>query len=425
MAAFAGLRGTGDWATDQRPKNFREFILWRNPNGMTPLFALMAKIGKESTNDPEFSWWDEAVDLVRLRINKAADYGTSETLLTVDSADPNASAPGVAWGTALNLVAGDVLMVEPATDSATFDHEQVLVTAVHSATQFSVQRAYAGTAAAAIVDNIHLIKIGSSFAEGTDAPLSASRNPTKFYNYTQIFKTTYELTGTADNTMTRTGDEMSNDKKRKMFDHSRDIEMAMLFGKRSETVGSNGKPLRTTNGLRAQISSNNTTILAANWTLANSAGAGNNFLDAISGVFDFESQSGDERVIFAGNNALNRLNQAIHKGTGVGATSINFQGNAKLYGMNFQEFTLPQGRVFIKTHPLMNRHDIYKNSMFVLDFGAMKYRPMEGRDTKSKNDIQAAGEDVRRGMWQTEAGLEVTGGGLTMGYIGGFDAAIA
>lgn len=27
--AVAGLRGTGDWATDERPKNFREMILWR------------------------------------------------------------------------------------------------------------------------------------------------------------------------------------------------------------------------------------------------------------------------------------------------------------------------------------------------------------------------------------------------------------
>lgn len=56
MAAVAGLRGTGDWATDERPKNFREFILFRNPNGTAPIFALMARVQKESTDDPEFSW---------------------------------------------------------------------------------------------------------------------------------------------------------------------------------------------------------------------------------------------------------------------------------------------------------------------------------------------------------------------------------
>lgn len=56
MAAVAGLRGTGDWGADERPKNFREMILWRNANGDTPILALMAKVGKESTDDPEFSW---------------------------------------------------------------------------------------------------------------------------------------------------------------------------------------------------------------------------------------------------------------------------------------------------------------------------------------------------------------------------------
>lgn len=56
MAAVAGLRGTGDWGADERPKNFREMIMWRNPNGGTPLFALMSKVGKTSTSDYEFNW---------------------------------------------------------------------------------------------------------------------------------------------------------------------------------------------------------------------------------------------------------------------------------------------------------------------------------------------------------------------------------
>ncbi len=29
MTAVAGLRGTGDFGTDERPKSFREYILWR------------------------------------------------------------------------------------------------------------------------------------------------------------------------------------------------------------------------------------------------------------------------------------------------------------------------------------------------------------------------------------------------------------
>ena len=64
--AVAGLRGTGDWATDERPKNFREMILWRNPNGMAPLTALLSKMKTESTDDPEFAWYEEELNALRL-----------------------------------------------------------------------------------------------------------------------------------------------------------------------------------------------------------------------------------------------------------------------------------------------------------------------------------------------------------------------
>jgi hypothetical protein len=37
MAYFAGVRATDDWGTDERPKSFRETILFLNPNGKSPL----------------------------------------------------------------------------------------------------------------------------------------------------------------------------------------------------------------------------------------------------------------------------------------------------------------------------------------------------------------------------------------------------
>lgn len=423
--AFAGLRGTGDWATGQEPQNFREMILWRNPNGIAPMFALMSQVKKEPTDSATFNWWDESVDLVRLQVNKSGGYGTTDTLIDVDSSDPSTSSPDNHYGSALNLVPGDILMVEPSADAATFTPENLIVTAVHSATQFSVKRGYAGTTAASIADNAFLVKISTAFSEGTDAPQSSSRNPTLYTNYTQIFKTAYEVTRTAANTRLRTGPELQNEKLRKSSDHSKSLELAFMFGQKFEGTGDNGKPIRTTNGLRAQIAAASTTILATNWSVANAATAGNDFMSAMEKVFNFESRAGDERVIFAGNAALNALNNAIHKGTNIGATTINFQGMEKVYGMRFQRVVLPQGTVFIKTHPLLSRHPLYKNSMFVLDFSAIRYRPLSGGDTKPMDNIQGKGEDLIRGQWMTEAGVEVQNAGLTCGYIGGFNAAIA
>jgi hypothetical protein len=60
--------------------------------------------------------------------------------------------------------------------------------------------------------------------------------------------------------------------------------------------------------------------------------------------------------------------------------------------------------------------------MFVSDFDALKWAPLEGRDTKAHDDVQAKDEDVRRGFFQTEGGIEVGYGGLTMAYLGNISA---
>ena len=415
MTSFAGVRGTGDWGTDERPKNFREGIMWMNPNGTAPIFGLSSRMGKRTVDDPEFAWWDEPNDLVRLRVNGA--LANNATDIVVDSVDPTSAKLDARWGDPRNLVPGDLLMVEPAADSSTFDHEIVRVVAAAAAqiaaptTTFTVARAQAGTAAAAIADNRHLLKIGSSFAEGTRSPSAASRNPVKYKNYTQIFKNTYELTGTAKETRSRTGDPIRNDKRRKMFDHSRDIETALLFGHAHEVVAGagSGKPQRYMGGLREFIPNS---ILAANWTMAS-------LLEAISPVFDWDSEAGDQRMIFSGNGALNKFNQKIV--TQDNAVHINFRGEAEMYGAKFSKYRVPQGDFFIKTHPLLSRHPLYTNSWFIIDGSMLKWSPLRNRDTKFKDNIQHNDEDTTKGQWITEGSIMVDGGGLTMRYLGGFN----
>jgi len=421
--AVAGLRGTGDWSESERPTNFRESILYMEPQGDTPLTALLGKVKSAPTNDPQYSWWAEPRDLIYLTLN--GDFGTSDTLLTLTVNEPSAANIKQHWSSALHLIPGDVLMAEPTADAAVYNYEQMVVTAVHSPTQFSVQRAAFGTVADDLPVNGKLLKIGSAFAEGTAAPTSTTRNPVKYTNFTQIWKTTYELTNTAKATHLRTGDALTNDKKRRMTDHAKDIELSLLFGVPSESVGENGKPKRTTAGIRYMIPEANTTILEDNWGLAKSAVAGNNMIDAISPVFDYSSPAGDTRIALCGNAALNNLNRAIVSSSGATGVDLSRGMAEKVYGMNFRELTFPQGRILLKTHPLLSRHPLYTNSMWILDFSALKWRPLEGRDTKGKDNIQTEDEDVQRGMWLTEAGLMVDMGGQTLGYIGNLGAVVA
>ena len=409
MSGIAGLRGTGNWGTDERPKNFREGILRFNPNGTAPIFALSAKAGKKTVDDPEFSWWAEGNVLIRLQVNGAAAAG--DTLITVDSADPTASTMSANLGTATHLKPGDVLLVEPTSDNATFNHELIQVDDVLSDTQFTARRGVGGTTAATIANDIWLTVIGSAYAEGTGTPRATSRNPIKFYNYIQIFKDTYELTGTADVTTTRTNNGYSEDKKRKMFKHSSDIEWAIMFGRKYETTGDNGKPLRFMGGLREFIPSANVTVFGAAVTPSS-------FMDAIAPVFDFDTGAGDTRMMFAGNQAIIELSKVF-----VNEVTFNVTNTVKVYGMDFQEFLMPGGKVLIKSHPLLSRHGLYKKSAFILDFDAVKYVTEKGRpDAKVKDDVQTEEEDVRRGYIQSDGSLMVDYGGLTCAYLGNISA---
>lgn len=386
-----GLRGTGDWGADERPKNFRETILWRQPNGQAPLTALLSKMGSEKTDDPEFSWWEEQLDTVRLQVNGALT--NVATALVVD-ADAD------------NLVPGDLLLVEKA-DQVAYDNEIIEVTAVASGTGATIARGAAGTTAAAIPDNAFLTKIGNVYGEGTGAPNASTRNPGKKFNYVQIFKTAYELTETAKATRTRTGDPLKNDKKRKMFDHSVAMEWAFLLGRKSETAGPNGKPKRTTGGLRSFLSTN-VTIFGGGGPALNE----DNFINAISPVFNYSTGAGSERLVLCGNKFLTAVNRLARTSP---STRINHTETIKLYGMSLQRWIMPQGEVYLKTHPLMNVHPIYAASGFIIDPSNLKYRFM--RDTKPQDNIQAPGSDTEKGQWLTEAGLEVQHE-MTMGYLG-------
>lgn len=387
MTFFAGLRGTGSFGTGERPQDFREMILWTNPNGTAPLFALSAKMKKEACNDPQIHWWEETNSIGRAVVNGAITDATTTTVVVV------AQSGGV--GGALQYQPGDLLMVEE--DAAAYTTEILEVVSVASDTSMTVIRGAAGSTAAAFADAAGLLRIGSAHEEGSGSPTTVTSNPTKFTNYTQIFKTPYQLTRTAANTYFRTGDPLKNDQIRKSFTHSEKMEQALFWGMASEVTGGDGQPKRTMAGLRKLITSN-VTVFSADPTV-------DTFIAALSPVFDYEAgAAGDERIIYAGNGAVNFLNKLI---AGESSTRINYDGIIKIYGQNLRRFTIPQGSFAIKSHPLFNVHPLYTYSMFVVNPSGLIYRPLKNSDTKIQKNIQANDADLKKDQWLTECTFEV------------------
>lgn len=393
---FAGLRGSGSFGTGERPKNFREMILWMDPNGTAPMFALTSKGKTEQVDDPEFNWWEETTTICRMQVNGEVTGAVEETIV-VDNGD------------ALELIPGDILQVEPATEVAGYTPELLRVKSVTSATSFEAERGVAGTTAATIATDLWLTRIGNAQSEGNTSISSATNNPTKLLNYCQIFKTPYTITNTALATKFRTGDPKKNEQKRKSFQHAEKIEQALMWGIPYETTDATngGMPIRFTGGLRNFITTNRT-VFTADPTPTT-------FLNAVSPVFDYNAGgAGNERIAFVGNGALNYINTMIATDDNV---RINYDGTVKFYGMELKKYVLPQGTLYLKSHPLMNVHAQYKYSMFVVNPAGIIYRPLRGRDTKLEKDIQPNDADYIKDQWLTECGFEFHHE-KTMAYVG-------
>ena len=69
MAAIQGLRGSGEFSTDFRPKNYRELFTLMEPNGNAPLNALLAMGSSEPTDDPEFKNFRDELPDRKLKVN--------------------------------------------------------------------------------------------------------------------------------------------------------------------------------------------------------------------------------------------------------------------------------------------------------------------------------------------------------------------
>lgn len=382
--AIQGLRDTSNFVADQRPKNWREGILMLYPNGKAPLTALTSKMKSQSTDDPEFNWWEKPFPDQRSALS--ADIDSSQTTIAIAS-----GGLGLKDGHLLRAEqSGEIMLVngDPASD-----------------TSITIVRGYSNTSAAAVNHdgagiNPHLRVIGNAYEEGSLAPTGINYDPTKVYNYTQIFRNTLEMTRTAEKTRLRTGDQVKEAKRECLELHSIEIEKALWFGKKLETVR-NGKPLRTTDGIERFIHADN---IIANAGAAVTMATLEGWLERI---FRYGSS---EKMGFCGNMFLLGIGQAIRKNS-----EISIMSGIKEFGMNVTRLFSPFGEVVFKTHPLFNqltggttsasRYYGLNSGAFILDMNELKYRYIT--DTKYEKDLAQEGQDGMKSGYLTECGLEV------------------
>lgn len=381
MAGIQGLRGTGEFNNDYRPKNYRELFTLLEPNGNAPLNALLAMGSSESTDDPEFKNFRDELPERTLKVNNVGGYNDSATTIVVDASDDNKYA--IEGAIVINSATGEVMHV----------------TADTTATNLVVSRNIGGTSFT-ISDNDDLFVAGYAAAENANSPTAISFDASVASNYTQIFKTAFGVSNTLKSTNLRTGDKEDEAMTKALKLHMSDIERAMFFGIKHEANGSSSAPTRYTGGILNSIT--NVTDIATEFASYGGSGAGQmteeGFDDLlISSVFKFGSK---EKIAFVGENVANQLQQI-----GKDRWTPDTVGGA--YGVSLTRYNTFAGDLMVHLHPQFRQIPGMRNAMVIIDFPYLSYRYLEGRDTSLIENIQGTDQDGKKHQYLTECGLEL------------------
>jgi hypothetical protein len=378
MAAIQGLRGTGQFGTDFRPTNYRELFTLLEPNGSAPLQALLAMASSESTDDPKFNHFRDELPNRVITVNGALT--TSATTLTFDNADDEAF-----------LVKGTVL-----TNLTTSENLLCTADANSSANTVAISRAFGGTTAVAVADNEVLVIAGFADQEGGTAPTAISYDATTDYNYTQIFKTAVQISGTLQNTYLRTGDKEQEQLTKALKLHMGDIERSFFFGSRSVANGSTATPTRSTGGLLNMIT--NITDCASGFAASNKMTEKEFDKTLIESIFAYGS---NEKVAFCGPRAITNMME-------VGKNRWSPQQIDNSYGVSFTRYSTFAGDLLVYMHPMFRQISALSQEMIILDMNYLNYRYMDGRDTQLIRDVQNNDFDGVKHLYMSECGLEMT-----------------
>jgi hypothetical protein len=369
-----GVFNTSGFTTDLAAKSFAGMITRLMPNGQAPLFGMTSMLPTETALQVEHGFFTKTMLFPSLNLD-AAVAGAGDTVFTVASTS--------------DVLPGMLMRAEST-------GEVVIINSVLNATQVSVTRGV-GSTAGAIADNVNLYQIGNAFEESSVRPNALQINPVRITNYTQIFRNTWALSGSAQATQVIAGETtVAENRMDCAAFHAADIEKALFFGTKS-TGTRNGQPFRTMDGLINIVRAN-----AANYTVAGGTTNYTQLETAFDPVFNqtTDPKAGNERVVFVGGSARKVLNN-------IGRLNSTYymQNGATSYGLQFSQFNIARGTFRMIEHPLFNSNSEWSKYAVAVDLSTFRVAYLGGRKTM-KQEFNMDGNVV-------DNGIDAVGGTLT------------
>lgn len=373
-----------------RKTDFAGSLLQMAPTGTAPFFALTSGMRSGSINSTITTWFEE--NHISGRVNVTNNAGTGTSLIVSDASF---------------IVPGHIFLIETT-------GEYVFVTDVTDATStLTVIRGFAGTSAQAIDGSgtaVPVQKIGNAHEEGSSRPQGATNLGYPVFNYTQIFRTPWDVTRTARQSQYYTGNRVAKSRADGLLFHGEDIERSIIWGRRSHGV-KNGKPFRTMNGIVPLITTN-AQVQSTNVSYTD-------LRSFLQGIFEVNIKGQpNERIAFCGNSVVSVIDTLV-----MAHGHMNISPSQTEFGMNVRKWMTPFGDISLMTHPLMNESPYFTKDLYVLHPGAVEILYMQRTMEDSYDrDGTRAGVDADYGVWTTEMTMRYMAE-RTSGKYTGIDAA--
>lgn len=366
-------QGTQTINTDRHVVDMSSSIALLKPR-LYPLTVLTKKLNKRTTHNYKFEWLEDSL-MARWVSANGAQTNVSTTL-------------------ALQSNEGQVIAVDDLIKIVPTG-EVARVTAVSGDT-LTIQRGYGETSAQAISDGDKILVIGNALMQGSGSPAEKKSKTTTAYNYTQIFKTAFSVTGTLDKMKLYGGKELARIRNKKAVEHAQSIEYALLFGERKLDL-TGAQPRTTTGGVLRFLSGTSNVDTLDTSVVTDTKLQKKALSDWIEKLFSYGS---DRKVWLCSPSVISFVNSLAEDKLQI------IQGdNDKTFGLDIVRYQTPHGTLNMIQHPLLVQG--YAGYSIALDMENLSYRPLTDRDTKLKTNIQLPDEDGIRDMYITEAGLEL------------------
>lgn len=416
MAGFLGMRGTGNWATNQVPESWRQMILHEFPNGSAPLTAMLSMMGTESIDSHTHHWWTKTLPsqggavtqiYIDAGLSTAYVYATHQATHGISGATVYVN---VAEAVVKEFRAGHQVLLRD-TDQLDVDIQGKVTDVAYNgaSSYFALQLKEADdnhtTSSSYNIATVdRCLIIGNINPEGSDVPAAIGYDPVESDNRTQIWRNSLDMTNTAIAVKLRTGEAYQEAKRETLELHSIEMEKSAIWGINTTGTGANGKPERTAGGIVAYIRANasaniddfrnNTTYSGQTWL----QGGKTWFNTFLATLFRYAK---DEVLCFCGDSALLGI-QELAETFG----DIKLSVGQKDFGIAVITWITPFGVVHFKTHPLFSYEATNQRSMLLFKPKNVRFKPLKGRDTFFEKDVQIPGVDGKTDCYTTEGTWE-------------------